>query len=227
MSIARGIGGNLSKRKPSLRSERRDRTRDAILKAAEKEFAAKGLYGARVDEISRRARTNKRMIYYYFGNKEELYLLVLERVYQGLRGAERALHLDHFEPRRAIRTLIESNFAYSRRHPEMISLINSENLHKAQHLRKSKLVRQLHSPLVRLLGDILAEGGRKGVFRRGIDPVELYITIAGIGYFFLSNNWTLSTIFGRDLSTDRAFRRRKEHIVDMILSALRPPAMAR
>jgi AcrR family transcriptional regulator len=211
----------LKKRKPTLRSERRDRTRDAILKAAEQEFAAKGLFGARVDEISKRARTNKRMIYYYFGSKEGLYLIVLERVYQGLRGAERTLHLSHFEPEQAIRTLIEANFAYSRAHPEMISLINSENLHKAKHLRKSKLVRQLHSPLVRLLEDILKEGVAKGIFRRGIDPVDLYITIAGIGYFFLANNWTLSTIFGRDLSTDRAFRRRKEHMVDMVLSSLR------
>lgn len=210
-----------------MRSERRDRTREAILAAAEREFAAKGLYGARVDEISRRARTNKRMIYYYFGSKEGLYLLVLERVYQGLRGAERKLHLAHFEPEQAIRTLIEANFDYSRNHPEMISLINSENLHKAKHLRKSKLVRQLHSPLVRLLEDMLKEGAAKGVFRRGIDPVELYITIAGIGYFFLSNNWTLSTIFGRDLATDEAYRRRKEHMVDMVLSALRPAKRTR
>lgn len=210
--------------RPSSRTARRDRTREAILAAAEREFAAKGLFGARVEEISRRAGTNKRMIYYYFGSKDALYLLVLERVYAGLRGAERKLHLDHLEPQAAIRTLIESNFAYSRAHPEMISLINNENLHRARNLRKSRKVRELHSPLVRLIADILKRGAAQGVFRRGIDPVELYITIAGIGYFFLSNNWTLSAIFGRDLSSDAAYRRRKRHIVDMVLAALRADA---
>ena len=219
MSIADAAGKPASP--PSSRTARRDRTRQAILAAAEREFAAKGLFGARVGEISRRAGANKRMIYYYFGSKDALYLVVLERVYAGLRGAERRLHLDHLEPQAAIRTLIESNFAYSRAHPEMISLINNENLHRARHLRKSKKVRELHSPLVRLIGDILRHGVAKGVFRRGIDPVELYITIAGIGYFFLSNNWTLSAIFGRDLSSAAAYRRRRRDIGDIVVAARR------
>ncbi len=111
-------------------------TRDAILAAAQHEFAAKGLSGARVNAISSRARANKRLIYYYFGSKDGLYLAVLERVYEGLRGAERKLNLDHLEPETAIRRLIEFNFEYCRKHPELISLINNENLHQAKHLRK-------------------------------------------------------------------------------------------
>lgn len=207
--------------KAITRAARRDRTREAILKAAQEEFASKGLSGGRVDEIARRARANKRMIYHYFGSKDGLYLASLERVYEGLRGAERQLNLAHLEPEAALRKLIEFNFDYSRRHPELISLINNENLHQAKHLRRSKKVRDLHSPLVRLIGDILKRGAAKGVFRRGLDPVELYITIAAVGYFYLSNNWTLSAIFARDLSTDAACRHRKRHSVDMILHALR------
>jgi len=202
---------------------RRDpaRTREAILAAAQNEFALKGLSGGRVDEIARRARANKRMIYHYFGSKQGLYLETLERVYEGLRGSERTLELADLEPEAAIERLIEFNFDYCRQHPELISLINNENLHRARHLRKSKKVRELHSPFVRLIADILKRGEAQGVFRPGLDPVNLYVTIASMSYFYLSNNWTLSAIFGRPLGTDAACRRRKQHNVDMILNAIR------
>jgi TetR/AcrR family transcriptional regulator len=205
------------------RTGRRDpnKTREAILRAAQDEFAAKGLFGARVNQIAKDADANKRMIYHYFGSKEGLYLAVLERVYAGLRGEEQTLHLDHLEPQMAIRRLVEFNFDYSRAHPEMISLINNENLLRAQYLRKSKKVREMHSPFVRLVGDILKRGAAKGIFRRGLDPVEVYITIAAVGYFYLSNNWTLSAIFGRNLGSKAAVSKRRRHNVDMILSALR------
>ena len=132
-----------------------DRTREAILLAAQEEFAAKGLFGGRVNTIARRAGANKRMIYHYFGNKEGLYLAALERVYEDLRGTERTLNLDHLAPEVAIKRLVEFNFDYSRQHPEMISLFNSENLHRARHLSCSRKVRELHSPFVKLIGDIL------------------------------------------------------------------------
>jgi TetR/AcrR family transcriptional regulator len=209
--------------KPSTRGNRRDpdRTRDSILSAAQDEFAAKGLSGARVDQIARRANANKRMIYHYFGSKEALYLAALERVYEGLRGTEVTLDLNHLEPDVAIQRLVEFNFDYSRRHPELISLINNENLHRAKYLRKSKKVRDLHSPFVKLIEDILRRGVAQGVFRPGLDPVDLYITIAAVGYFYLSNNWTLSAIFDRDLGTDAACRRRRKHNVDIILHDIR------
>src|SRR5881227_989612 len=165
--------------KPAARATRRDpdRTREAILAAAQAEFAAKGLSGGRVDEIARRAGANKRMIYHYFGNKSGLYLAAVERVYQGLRGTERTLHLDHLRPEDAIRRLVEFNFDYSHAHPELISLINNENLHRARYLRKSKKVRELHSPLVAMIARILKRGAADGLFRRGLDPVQVYITI--------------------------------------------------
>ncbi len=198
-----------------------DRTRAAILVAAQHEFATKGLSGARVDAIAGRARANKRMIYHYFGNKDGLYLAALERVYEDLRGTERTLDLAHLEPAAAIERLVEFTFDYSRSHPELISLINNENLHGARYLRKSKKVRQLHSPFVRLIDDILRRGEATGVFRPGLDAVDLYITIAAVGYFYLSNNRTLSAIFGRNLLSAAACRRRKKHNVDLILHAIR------
>jgi TetR/AcrR family transcriptional regulator len=209
------------------RSDRRgnrrdpDRTRETILRAAQKEFAAKGLSGGRVDEIARRARANKRMIYHYFGSKEGLYLAALERVYEDLRGTERTLDLAGLEPEVAIRRLVEFNFDYSRQHPELISLLNNENLHRARYLRRSKKVRDLHSPFVRMLAGLLKRGVAKGVFRPDLDPVELYITIAAVGYFYLSNNWTLSAIFGRDLGSEAASLKRRRHNVDIILHAIR------
>src|SRR5216684_4075438 len=179
--------------KSPARAHRRDpdRTREAILAAAQHEFAGKGLSGGRVDEIARRARANKRMIYHYFGNKDGLYLAALERVYEDLRGTEKTLDLAHLAPEAAIRRLVEFTFDYSRKHPELISLINNENLHRARYLRKSRKVRELH------------------------------ITIAAVGYFYLSNNWTLSAIFGRALGSDAACRKRKKHNVDVILNAIR------
>ncbi len=198
-----------------------DRTRETILLAAQREFASKGLSGGRVDEIARRAGANKRMIYHYFGNKDGLYLAALERVYEELRGTEKTLDLAHLAPEAAIRRLVEFTFDYSRAHPELISLINNENLHRARHLRKSKKVLELHSPFVALIGDILKRGVAAGAFRRGLDPVELYITIAAVGYFYLSNNPTLSAIFGRDLGSAAACRKRKRHNVDVILNAIR------
>ena len=161
------------------------------------------------------------MIYHYFGNKEGLYLAALERVYEELRGTENTLDLAHLAPTAAIQRLVEFNFDYSRGHPEMISLINNENLHRARYLRKSKKVRELHSPFVRLLDDILRRGVAEGVFRAGLDPVDLYVTIAAVGYFYLSNNRTLSAIFGRDLGSAAACRRRKRHNVEFILNAIR------
>ena len=209
--------------KPPARAHRRDpdRTREAILVAAQHEFAAKGLSGGRVDAIARRARANKRMIYHYFGNKDGLYLAALERVYEDLRGTEKTLDLAHLAPQAAIRRLIEFTFDYSRQHPELISLINNENLHRARYLRKSRKVRELHSPFVALIDGILRRGVAAGVFRPGLDAVELYITIAAVGYFYLSNNWTLSAIFGRALGSDAACRKRKKHNVDVILNAIR------
>lgn len=210
----------VNKARPQKRNPAR--TADAILRAAKVEFAAKGLSGARIDEIARRAATNKRMIYHYFGNKDALYLAVLEQAYVALRSNEGDLSLDGLKPAEAIAALVRSNIDYRAQHPELISLINNENLHRARHLKKSKLVRKLHSPLIATIERILERGAADGVFRNGVDPVQLYISIAALGYFYCSNNWTLSAIFGRDLMAPRALSARREHMVEMVQGYLRP-----
>jgi AcrR family transcriptional regulator len=197
------------------------RTRARILEAATAEFAHHGLGGARVDRIARRAGANKRMLYYYFGSKEELFLAVLEAAYAHIRSAEHALDLEHRDPREALRRLVEFTWNYYLEHPEFMTLLATENLHKGSHVHRSRRVQKLHSPLVETLRHILRRGAREGLFRRGIDPVQLYISIAGEGYFYLSNRYTLSRIFNRDLMAPRALAARVGHIADMVLHAVR------
>jgi AcrR family transcriptional regulator len=198
------------------------RTRLKILDAATAEFARYGLGGARVDRIALRAGANKRMLYYYFRDKENLFLAALEGRYAHIRAAERSLELEHLEPRAALRRLVEFTWTYFLEHPEFMTLLNSENLHKGRHVRRSRRVPQMHSPLVETLRALLRRGARSGVFRKGVDPVQLYISIAGEGYFYLSNRYTLSQIFERDLMAPRALAARARHNANMILNALRP-----
>ncbi|MGH8735927.1 MAG: TetR/AcrR family transcriptional regulator [Burkholderiales bacterium] len=189
--------------------------------AATAEFARHGLGGARVDRIAARAGANKRMLYYYFQDKEGLFLAALEERYAHIRNAERALELEHLGPREALRKLVEFTWRYYLEQPEFLTFLNSENLHKGRHLRRSRRVREMNSPLIETLRSILRRGEREGVFRRSIDPVQLYISIAGEGYFYLSNRFTLSRIFGRDLMSPAALRQRARHMIDMILNAVR------
>ena len=207
---------------PRERSASRDpeATREAILTAATDEFAAYGLGGARVDRIAERAGINKRMLYYYFGQKEDLFLAVLERAYAKIRGEEQALNLTQVEPTEAIRRLIAFTWNYYIENPSFPILLNSENLHRARHLKKSARVRTLHSPFVATIADVLERGAKSGLFRAGVDPIQLYISIAGLSYFYLSNNHTLSTIFDRDLMAPKARLERLSHMTDLVLGYL-------
>jgi AcrR family transcriptional regulator len=198
-----------------------DRTRARILDAATREFAHYGLGGARVDRIAERAGANKRMLYYYFDSKENLFLAALEASYAQIRNAEHALDLEHRDPREALRRLVEFTWTYYLEHPEFMTLLNSENLHKGRHVRRSRRLREMHSPLVETLRGVLRRGERQGLFDRGIDPVQLYISIAGEGYFYLSNRYTLSRIFGRDLMAPRALAARARHVTQTILNSVR------
>jgi AcrR family transcriptional regulator len=198
-----------------------ERTKARILAAATAEFARYGLGGARVDRIAARAGANKRMLYYYYRDKDNLFLAALEARYAHIRAAERALDLEHLEPRAALRRLVEFTWDYFLEHPEFLTLLNSENLHKGRHVRKSKSVPDMHSPLVETLRTILRKGEAQGLFRKGVDPVQLYISIAGEIYFYLSNRYTLSRIFDRDLMAPRALAARARHVTQMILHSLR------
>ncbi len=197
-----------------------ERTRARILEAAKAEFAAHGLGGARVDRIAAVAHANKRMLYYYFGNKDDLFIAVLEEAYADIRAAEVALHLTQIDPPEAIRRLIAFTWEYYLEHPEFLTLLNSANLHKARHLEQSLKVRSMHSPFVAMIDEILERGRKSGVFRAGVDPVQLYISIAGLSYFYLGNNHTLSAIFSRDLLAPRAKAERLAHMCDLVLGYL-------
>ena len=205
---------------PEQRSRDADRSQRDILQAALGEFAAHGLGGARMDRIAERAGVNKRLIYYYFESKEGLFLSVLEAAYESIRGEEQQLNMTQVEPIEAIRRLIAFTWNYYIAHPEFLTLLNSENLHRARHLKTSAKVRSMHSPLVQTIADVLERGRKAGLFRAGVDPIQLYISIAGLSYFYLGNSHTLSTIFGRDLLGAKAQVERLSHMTDLVLGYL-------
>ncbi|CDN86316.1 TetR/AcrR family transcriptional regulator [Hydrogenophaga intermedia] len=210
----------MSKSTPPVPEERlrdADRSQATILIAARDEFSEHGLGGARMDRIAERAGLNKRLIYYYFEDKERLFQAVLEQTYHHIREEEDKLNLVHLKPEVALRRLVEFTWQYYLDHPEFLTLLNSANLHKARHLAQSDRARELNSPLVHMLQDIIERGQADGSFRGGVDPVQLYVSIAGLSYFYLSNNHTLSAIFGRDLMAPKALNERLSHMCDVIL----------
>jgi AcrR family transcriptional regulator len=196
-------------------------TRKRILDAATVEFARKGLAGARVDEIALRSRSNKRMIYHYFGSKEQLFTAVLEAAYVGIRSAEQTLRLDELPPEEAIANLVRFTWKYYLAHPEFLTLVNSENLHRAVHLKNSEIIRKTSSQLVQMVKTILDRGVAAGVFREGIDPVQLNITIAAIGYYYLTNRFTGSIIYERDLMAPENLAARLSFNLDTIIRLLK------
>ena len=175
------------------------RTRARILRAARAEFMRHGYSGARIERISRTGRSSDRMIYYYFGSKEALYLAVLEAVYAELGAAESALVLDAGEPMAALVALIEFTWNYYLAHPEFVALLSNENLQRGRHVAKSAKVKQLSRPVLGILGTILGEGTRQELFRPGLEVKKVYLTLAALGYFYLSNRYTLSSFLGTDL----------------------------
>jgi AcrR family transcriptional regulator len=199
---------------PKIRDS--ERSRAAILMAAREEFSRTGLGGARVERIAEKAAVDKKLVYYYFKDKDGLFSAALESVYAEIRSAQLYLDLQGMPPLIALRRLIEFTWDYYIAHPEFITLLNSENLHLARHLQGSPRIRELNSPLVDSLSDILERGQKQGLFRAGIDPVQLYITIAGCSYFYLSNIHTLSAGFNRDFKAPKQLTQRLAHITEVV-----------
>jgi AcrR family transcriptional regulator len=204
------------------RSARAQATRQRILDAAIAEFADRGLAGARVDEIALRSSANKRMLYAYFGSKEELWLVVLERVYAAKRDEERALALDALPPAEAMAALVRFNLRYTAAHPEFVAILNQENVHRAAYLQRSEHVRELYSPLAEVVGRVLARGAAAGAFRGGVDPLQLYVTIVALGHFYVANRHTLGAVLASDLGSEAALFAREAHAVEVVLGYLRP-----
>ena len=207
----------------ATKTQKKTKLRDAeatqkrILAAAKKEFATNGFSGARVDVIAERAKANKRMIYHYFNSKDELFRHVLEHAYTDIREAEQNLELDELEPREALETMVRFTWDYYLRNPEFLSLVNSENLHKARHLKKSRVIHALSRRLVSTLSVLLDRGAKDGVFRPGIDPVQLNITIAAIGYYYLTNRFTGAIAYERDLMSAKALDERLRFNIDTVM----------
>lgn len=191
-----------------------------ILEAAKKEFATRGFAGARVDRIAAEAGANKRMLYYHVGKKDTLYLAVLEDAYAQIRAEERTLDLEHLDPPEAIESLITFTWNYFIRNPEFLQLLNTENVERARFLKRSKKVTSMHSPFVEMIRAVVLRGVASGDFKVAMDPVQLYISIAALSFFYLGNAATLSVIFGRDLLAQDARDERLAHMVALVLAAL-------
>ena len=196
--------------------------RDALVAAAVQEFASKGFAGARVDEIAAVAGVNKQLVYHYFENKQGLYLVALELVYAQIREKEKALSLEALGPLEAMAQLVGFSFDYLGEHPEFIALLTDENRNQGRHILASDRLKSMHSPFIEMLEATLLRGVDAGVFRAEYDAVNLYISMAGVSYFFFSNNHTLSAIFGHALDGPSALLQRRRHVIAFVLNALRP-----
>jgi AcrR family transcriptional regulator len=193
-----------------------ERSKVDILAIATEEFAVNGLSGARVDQIAERTRTSKRMIYYYFRDKEGLYEAVLEKAYSDIRALEARSNLLDMEPRAALRRLIELTFDYDETHPHFISLVSVENIHRAKHLAGMKKIKEMNASVIRVLSSILERGRKEGVFRSDLDPVDVHLLISAFCFFRVSNRFTFGAIFDRDLSDSKLRKRHKRLITEAI-----------
>lgn len=192
-------------------------TRRNILEVASQEFSANGLSGARVDEIAARTRFSKRMIYYYFGDKEGLYLSALENAYRRVREGESRLDVAGLAPMQALALLVEFTFDHHHQHEEFIRMVMIENIHYGQYVDRSETIGKLNVTAIDHISRIYEEGVAGGVFRPGLDPVELHWQISALCFFNVSNRATFSKIFGRDIDAPETQARLRRNAVDMVL----------
>ena len=192
-----------------------------IIAVATHEFSEKGLAGARIDDIAEAMRTSKRMIYYYFGSKEGLYVRVLEEAYRRIRAIEAGLHLEDLAPEDALRTLVGFTVDYQLANPDFIRLVMTENIHRGEFLAQSKAIQKLNVPAIDAVREVYERGLAAGVFRAGIDPVDLHMSISALSFFNTANRHTFALIFKRDLESPQAIAARRDSIVEMVLRFVR------
>lgn len=197
-----------------------ERTTQDILEAARAEFVEYGLEGARVDRIAERAGANKRLLYHYVGNKEALYSRVLLEAYTDIRAREQQLHLEDDPPCAAMKKLVGFTFDHFRANPWFIRLLATENINNGKYVAEIPEIRDLQSPIINQIRETIEAGEARGDFRRGVDPIQLYITIVGVSYFFISNINTLSVVFDADLKTETGMQARRKHAIDVVLGYL-------
>jgi AcrR family transcriptional regulator len=194
-----------------------ERRRKELLDSALLEFSTKGYGGARTDAIVARTNSNKAMIFYYFGSKEGLYIAVLEEVYAGIRRSEAEIDFESLSPEEALKRLIAFTFNYYIENPSFVRMINNENLHEAIFLKRSETIEKLNTSIISKLCGILDRGVEGGVFRGGVDPVDLYISISALGFMYVSNQHTLGVVFGRNLFRKSALKARLNSMTDMVM----------
>ena len=211
-----------SARKTGVREQAAQTTRDNILKAATKVFARYGYEGGSVEKISKAAKSFDRMIYYYFGSKEGLFIEVLEETYRRMNDAESKLDLDTAKPVEALQAVIRFVVGYYRKNPEFITLLNTENLHKGKHISKSMRAREYSSPAIEVIRRVLESGQTQGLFRKDVSARDVYLLIAATGYFYMSNRHTLSAFLGEDLETADALAHWESFVIDTVLRTVAP-----
>jgi len=207
----------MSTRPLGVRAQAAAATRESILRAATKVFAKSGFAGGRIEQISKAAKSYDRMIYYYFGSKEGLFIAVLEEMYRRFNEAEAKLVLDTTRPVEALTDVIRFMWSYYQRNPEFITLLNTENLHRGQHISKSQRAREFSSPAVDVLGQVLASGAKKRLFRTDVAARDVYLMIAAMGYFYVSNRFTLSAFLGEQLETPAALAHWEAFLIDSVM----------
>jgi AcrR family transcriptional regulator len=200
-----------------------DATRAKILQAALGEFSEHGLPAASTDDIAERCGVNKRMIYYYFGSKEGLYLAALESVLENLVAREKEIEIEHLEPPAAIEAMINLKIDYYLENPYFTSFLSMENFYKARHLRKSKKLKMFRAPLTDVITRILERGQRSGHFRQDVEPVDFYVSMCALCIMYFSNQHTFGVIFGREMMTSANIERRRRAVIDFVFSYLQTP----
>ena len=207
--------------KPRARTNDPARTMAGILEVAYAEFSEKGLAGARIDEIAAATRTSKRMIYYYFGSKEGLYLAVLEESYRRMRGIESEQHLADLAPEQALRRLVEFTFDHHHGNPGYIRLVMSENMNRGQYLAQSRIIQELNVPAIQAIRQLYQRGVASGEFRAGLDAIDIHASISALTFFNVSNQHTFGLIFKRDMQAAKGLAARRRSIVEMVVRFMR------
>jgi TetR/AcrR family transcriptional regulator len=213
--------------RPVVRTRDPVRTRERILRNATTEFAAKGYDAGRVDAIARRSKVSKNMLYHYFSSKEGLFVAVLERMYERFRANQQDLSIRIGDPEMAMRHLVAHTFNALLDHPEVIALLNAENLQKGRHIQRSERIRDLYAPLVQTIADVLQRGEQAGTFRSDIDPVTLYLSLSSLAYHYISNQHTLKAAFGIDFTAPERQQAWLAHITEMVVGFCRAEPAAR
>lgn len=214
---------SIAKRKASKRQIRdAEKAREDLIISALREFSEKGFSNAGIEAIANGAGLNKRMIYHYFGSKEELYVAVLEHVYIDIRKAEDEIDLENLEPEEAIRQLAETTWQYFLDTPELLAIVSLENTHRGEYIKRSEKIRKSTVRLVSRLRSVLDRGAEQRIFKSSIDEIQLIHSIAALGFYYLNNRFTNSIIYNTDLMDRQALETRRKYIVDTILAFLRP-----